>query len=257
MKPHFIIIGAQKAGTTAAIRNLSLHPNISVFRGVTEYGQKEVEFFNQHWERGIGWYESHFPPSQNLVGEKTAELFHRTICHRRMFETNPGFKLILLLRNPVERAYSQWKMAALWKKDETEQFGEVVARGIEALSDSRARNAFYTCSATGRSPWREGYILKGMYAEQLRSLLQWFPSRSIYIAVSERLRRHPEIEYQRLLAFLEVEGRPLDTRDHFLSPPAPPMPDHIVAQLTTVYRGPNDDLFSLLGQEIPEWSSKR
>ena len=128
--PDFLIIGAQKAGTTALARNLALHPEISVFSGKTEFGQKEIEFFNQHWEMGAYWYASHFQNTAAMVGEKTAELLHRKICHERMFQTNPEFKLIVLLRSPVERAYSQWRMAALHKRDEPDGFESVTAKSV-------------------------------------------------------------------------------------------------------------------------------
>ncbi len=56
----FLIVGAQKAGTTAAAFNLNLHQQVDVFRGVTKFNQYEIEFFNQHWGEGVEWYQSHF-----------------------------------------------------------------------------------------------------------------------------------------------------------------------------------------------------
>lgn len=253
MMPHFIIVGAQKAGSTAAIRNLALNANISVFRGVTEFGQKELEFFNQHWDLGKLWYQSHFEPTGKVTGEKTAELLHRTACHPRMFETNPNFKVIVLLRNPVERAYSQWRMAALWKKDECESFEAVVARSITDLDDEHKRIAFYNCCVSDRSSWREGYLLKGMYAEQLRSLLKYFPRRHLYIGISERIRKHPVEEYGKIFDFLGVARCHGDFKEHFISPLDSPLPQRVLDRLQTVYRTPNQDLFAILDEDISEW----
>jgi len=81
---NFLIVGAQKAGTTAAAYNLNLHPRVSVFDGTTEFGQREIEFFNQHWDKGIPWYLGHFEGLIGIRGEKTAELLHRTACHARI-----------------------------------------------------------------------------------------------------------------------------------------------------------------------------
>src|SRR5688572_25508011 len=137
-KPDFIIIGAQKAGTTAAAFNLNKHPSISVFSGITEYGQAEIEFFNQHWERGSDWYFNQLPDDK-IVGEKTAELLHRTICHQRIYLVQPNVKLIVLLRCPIKRAYSQWRMAAFNKKDEVQSFAEVIDAELQILESDKHR----------------------------------------------------------------------------------------------------------------------
>ena len=253
MIPHFIIIGAQKAGTTALARNLALHPEISVFSGVTEFGQKEIEFFNQHWEMGASWYASHFQNTSAMVGEKTAELLHRTICHERLFQTNPQLKLIVLLRSPVERAYSQWKMAALHKRDEPNEFAFVIDRELATRGDNSVREAFYNCLPSRSSCWREGYVLKGMYAEQLRSLWSWFPKNQVFIGISEQIRKDPARVYARILAFLGVPYCELDFQEHFVGPASPPMSSKIRSLLRDTYRIPNERLFSMLGGEPPEW----
>ncbi len=251
--PDFLIVGAQKGGTTAAARNLNLHPDVSVFSGTTEYGQKELEFFNQHWERGVSWYSQHFEAGPRVIGEKTAEVLHRTVCHRRMCEVNPQFKLVVLLRSPVDRAYSQWKMAALVKRDERDSFDAVVSRELAMLNDEMYREWFYGCMETERSCWREGYLLKGFYAEQIESLYRWFPKKNIYVGVSERVRADLASGYRGILDFLEVDFRQAAFVEHFLGRPALPMSHWARETLSRVYREPTQRLFSLLGTEIPEW----
>ena len=252
--PSFIIIGAQKAGTTAAARNLSLHPNIHVFSGTTEYGQKELEFYNQHWERGSAWYASHFADGPKLNGEKTAELLHRTVCHPRMHAVNPGFKLIVLLRSPVDRAYSQWKMAKFTKMDEDETFEEIVTRELASVEVKTYRDSFYQCHEKGKSCWREGYLLKGMYADQLRSLFEWFPKENVFICISERVRSDLSAGYNRIFKFLGVPAFEAPFTEHFPGRPAPPLSTHMRIILTEFYRDPNQQLSSLLSMAIPEWT---
>ena len=251
--PKFLIIGAQKAGTTAAARNLSLHPDISVFSGTTEFGQKEIEFFNQHWEMGIHWYTSHFHDRQDMIGEKTSELLHRKICHERMFKTNSHFKKVVLLRSPVDRAYSQWRMAALHKGDELETFEYVVERERVVLDDKNFREHFYRCVSAGMSCWREGYVLKGMYAEQLDSLFTWFPRDQVWIGVSEQIRSNPANVYATLFDFLGVRRLELNFADHFVGRQSPPMSARVRSLLCDIYREPNERLFSMLNVDIPEW----
>ena len=255
--PDFVIIGGQKCGTTAAARNLSLHPRIEVFRGVTKNGQKnEIEYFNQHWEKGAAWYASHFEAAEMVQGEKTAELLHRTVCHERMFETSPHLKLIVFLRSPVERAYSQWKMAALHKGDESDDFDTVVAREMLLLSDARYREEFYSCRDSGISCWREGYLLKGMYAEQLESLYKWFPKDHVFVAISERIRSSMAEGYSQIFEFLGLESCAAEFLEHFLGKPGPPMSPRARSLLSDLYKTPTERLFSLLGEEVPEWHWK-
>lgn len=254
MLPNFLIVGAQKAGTTAAARNLALHPSVSIYTGTTEYGQKELEFFNQHWERGISWYSRHFESSAALHGEKTAELLHRTICHRRMHETNPRFKLIVLLRSPIERAYSQWKMATFTKGDESDTFDVAIRRELESLSDAKSREMFYNCCPSGKSNWREGYLMKGMYAEQLDSLYQWFPKRQVLVVVSERIRENLATGYNAFFDFLGLSPVKANFLEHYVGREAPPMNAETRRLILRVYREPNEKLFSLLGMSIPEWT---
>lgn len=252
--PDFLIAGGQKCGTTAAARNLSLHSQIHVFRGVTKAGQRnEIEFFNQHWKKGISWYESHFDSVDVLQGEKTSELLHRTVCHQRMAVTNPRFKIVVLLRSPVDRAYSQWRMAALHKGDEPDDFDTVVARDLARLDDPRYRAGFYRCSDTGISCWREGYLLKGMYVEQLESLYKWFPKDQVMVVISEKIRSNMVEGYAALFQFLGLPPLRAEFAEHFVGRPSPPMSPRTRSLLLELYEAPNERLYSLLGEDIPEW----
>ena len=252
--PDFVIIGGQKCGTTAAARNLSLHPRIEVFHGMTKNGQKnEIEFFNQHWEKGVAWYASHFEATEMVQGEKTAELLHRTVCHERMFETNPHLKLIVFLRSPVERAYSQWKMAALHKGDESDDFDTVLAREIPLLGDLCYREKFYDCRDSEISCWREGYLLKGLYAEQLESLYKWFPRDQVFVAISERIRATMAEGYSQIFEFLGLSSYTAEFVEHFLGKPGPPMSPWAKSLLIDFYKTPTECLFSLLEEDVPEW----
>ena len=250
----FIIVGAQKSGTTAAAHNLNKHPNISLFSGKTEYGQAEIEFFNQHWERGIDWYFEQLPKSEGLKGEKTAELLHRTICHERIYSVLPNIKLIVLLRCPIERAFSQWRMAALNKGDESKTFEDVISTELEKLGEIKYVADFYSCSSTEISCWREGYIIKGFYYEQLKSLLKYFPKENIYIGISEHIVKDKQTEYNKMFSFLNVAPFSCDFENIFIGKTSQAMNDKTYNLLKQVYAKPNEELFNLIGYEIEEWN---
>ena len=112
--PDFLIIGTQRGGTTSLYDYLSEHPCIA---GAVK---KEIEFFDLNYHRGIGWYRAHFPSvlerlyarrarGRKLVtGEATPYYLFHPHAPRRMQEAAPESRLIILLRNPVERAYSHY-----------------------------------------------------------------------------------------------------------------------------------------------------
>lgn len=249
----FIIIGAQKAGTTAAAYNLNLHPDLSVFSGVTEYGQREIEFFNQHWERGADWYLSHLDPVKKLRGEKTAELLHRTICHPRIYSVNPNVKLIVLLRSPIERSFSQWKMAVCNKKDEVRSFSEVILDEISKIDMEEYKSHFYSCRERKVSNWREGYVLKSFYYEQLVSLFRFFRRENVYIAISEKIKANMKSEYNKIFRFLEVDDFIDVFEEKFVCSNNLTMHQRDYNNLKDLFKKQNEKLFGLLGYEIKEW----
>lgn len=250
----FIIIGAQKSGTTSAAYNLNLHPEISMFSGVTNFNQYEIEFYNQHWEMGADWYFSHVPPGPGLKGEKTAELLHRLTCHKRIFETNPKVKLIVFLRNPVDRAFSQWKMARYIKKDENRSFPEIVESEINMLKNPEFKNNFYNCHEANVSCWREGYLIKGLYKEQLKNLFTYFSRNQVHIAVSETVRKNKIIQYNKIFNFLGVSDFKAPFEDKFISPSQATMDAFVHEKLIDFYRSYNLELFDFLGFNIDEWT---
>jgi hypothetical protein len=118
-RPSFLVIGGVKCGTTALHRYLCDHPKI------VPAWDKEIHFFDQnvsYIERGPNWYHAKFPPPFRLgVGRQTFEatpsyLYQFPRCAERIYNYDPRLKLIVLLRAPVERAYSHWKMLRLFKR---------------------------------------------------------------------------------------------------------------------------------------------
>src|SRR5690606_21536211 len=102
--PNVLIVGAKRAGTSSMYKYLCMHPDV--------YGsvRKEVEFFSQHYHRGISWYRAHWPifpirarASQVYFEASPNYLFH-PLAAERAKRLVPGAKIIVLLRNPVDRA---------------------------------------------------------------------------------------------------------------------------------------------------------
>jgi hypothetical protein len=108
--PTFIGIGAPRAGTTWLNTLLPSHPDV-----YTPTLRDEINFFDQYYDRGLSWYETLFPPSEQTeryqaIGEITPQYLECDKCPERIFMTLPESKLIVMLRHPVNRAYSQYGM---------------------------------------------------------------------------------------------------------------------------------------------------
>lgn len=206
--PDFLILGGQRCGTT------SLYFYLTERAGVVPALQKEVHFFDDHFARGLNWYRAQFPSSLRkyslerlgkgcfLTGESSPYyLFHPRIPGR-VAEVLPHVKLIVLLRNPIDRAYSHHWLEAKWKT-ETLPFEEAIHAEAERLAGEREKmqeNEGYE-SYNYR---HFSYLSRGIYADQLRTWMNFFPKEQFLILKSEDLYHDPIAILQETLAFLDL-----------------------------------------------------
>ena len=179
--PDFLVLGAQKAGTTALYAYLRWHP------GITGPSWKEVSFFDRHWWRGERWYRGQFPLRSRgrLVGEASPSYLFHPLAPERARAVVPDARLLVVLRNPVDRAYSQYQ--------------HEVALGREPLSfedalaaeEERTRGEVERIVADPRAFshewWDHTYAARGLYAEQLDRWLAVFPRDQLLVVTSDEL----------------------------------------------------------------------
>jgi len=190
----FVICGTQKGGTTALDQYLRGHNQVCMAE------KKEVHFFNEdkYFIDGVDsypTYHSHFSPSKRhkLMGEASPVYMYWDKVPKRIFDYNPNMKLIVLLRNPTERAYSHWNMMRL-NGDEELPF-------LDAIRQEKVR-----CSEKGSLHHRlYSYIDRGFYLKQLRRLWKYFPKNNILIIRSDWLKNNPEAILQNVTDFLNIE----------------------------------------------------
>lgn len=202
----FVVAGTQKGGTTALDAYLRRHPHLCMakLRDGTRLGPhkvlglpKEPHFFDTEGffaERTVDYsvYHGLFDPQPGRVcGECTPSYMWWQNAPRRMWEYNPALKVIVLLRNPVTRAYSHWNMArAYW---ETASFEDALR-----LEPERARRALPLQDR------RFSYLDRGFYTEQLRRLWRFFPPEQVLVLKSERLETQAAATLERVWRFLDV-----------------------------------------------------
>jgi hypothetical protein len=174
--PDFIGIGAQKSGTSWVARVLASHPRISI-------PAKEMHFFDQYWHRGPDWYVSRFQAKQgNLAGEFTPKYMYLPECCERISTTCPDTKLICILRNPVERAVSSYRMMR------------------QRLGESRS---FAECVDT-----TPDLIDRGRYNQQLSPYISKFGEDQMLVLLFEEAAADPQLLASQLAAFLDVDAGP-------------------------------------------------
>ena len=189
MIPDFLVIGASKCGTTYIDACLREHPEIYV-----PPMTKEVFYFDKNYHKGINWYLKHFKyatSQHKVLGECTASYFHSKECPKRIYQTNPNCKLIISLRDPVERCISNY----FHKK----RYGETNLNFYEALEKIPS------------------LINESLYFTQLTNFLKYFDKNQIYIIIYEDLKSNPEICLRKIYDFLGVDNsfKPQSLYDRF------------------------------------------
>ncbi|HXS47682.1 MAG TPA: sulfotransferase domain-containing protein, partial [Solirubrobacterales bacterium] len=169
--PDFLIIGAQKGGTT------SLHAYLSEHRRVSPSSTKEVHFFDHAYDRGLGWYRAHFQRSAkaplSLSGEATPYYLFHPLVPARVAETLPESRLIVILRDPVDRAFSHHNHElALGFEDLP--FEEAIEREPERLEGEQER-ILEDPGYRSFAHQHHSYVSRGRYAEQLERWLAHVP----------------------------------------------------------------------------------
>lgn len=257
--PSFILVGAQRAGTTSLFRALVSHPLVH-----SATFHKGVNYFDVNYDRGLPWYRGHFPTTTSLRSRSggasgapvTFEasgyyLFHPRAA-QRMAADLPHLRLLAMLRDPVERAFSAHKHE-LARGFETEPFEQALE-----LEDARLEGEVERMLADpgyqSFSHRHHAYLRRGQYAEQLLRLGSCFPAEQIHVVDSESFFERPVEVFGRVLDFLELPVVVPDRFDRWNGRPSAPMPERTRSRLREHFASHDRALAALLGRE-PAWTS--
>jgi hypothetical protein len=242
--PAFVIIGAQRAGTTTLYEHLARHPQ------VRPPVRKEIQFLTLHWHRGLRWYRSNFPiwrgPRQ-FSGEASPYYLFHPAAPRRAALTLPSARFIALLREPSARAVSHY----LHNR----------ANGLEPLDLDEAlalEAARLDDDPTGRHHRLYSYVARGLYAEQVRRWRAAVGDR-LLVLLSDELFEAPRETLGRVQAFIGLD--PWQPDDFPLHSPnrsaAPAIEPTTTRRLQETFAAPNRELEALLGRDLTVWCSPR
>jgi sulfotransferase family protein len=273
MLPSFLIIGAQRAGTTSLFDYLLRHPDVAGPRGrdPSVSWSKEIHFFDEKFGKGLDWYRSFFPleatraryrrHGRNLqAGEATPYYLFHPAVPARVAQTIPDVKLIALLRDPVERAYSHFQLNRR-KGREKLSFEEALAAEPERLKDVEEwlHGVAEELPPSGRHRHphhrHRAYFSRGLYAEQLERWLEHFPREQLLVVQTEKLLATPAETYSEVLRFLGLREWHLETYEERNKKPYAQIEPEIRACLEEAFAEPNARLERLLGVSF-SWGTR-
>ena len=244
--PDYLIIGAQKGGTTSLQFYLNQHPSV---RRPT---RKELHYFTLHADRSPGWYRAHFPLRANgtISGDATPYYLFHPAVPARAHAVVPKARLIVLLRDPVKRAHSHYNHeVALGHEDLP--FEDALAAEEERLA-GEAEKLAADPAARSHAHQHHSYVARGRYAEQLERWLEHYPREQLLVLISEELFRDPvgkTLEAQRFLGVPERPPAKLQARN--VRPYTTPLEPALRERLAAGFADDDRRLARLLGRELP------
>jgi sulfotransferase family protein len=244
--PDFLIVGAQKAGTTALYAYLRRHPTI------TGPSWKEVSYFDRHYARGESWYRGNFPnllrSRGELVGEASPSYVFHPLGPERVQALVPEARLIVLVRDPVDRALSHYNHELALGRESLSFEDALAAEGgrLEGEVERLCADPRYF----SRAWWSHTYKARGRYAEQLERWLAVFPREQLLIVPSEELLAEPEHVHARVLEFLGAPPHRLDAYPRVFERQYEVMKPDTRAELADYFAEPNRRLYELVGRDL-------
>jgi hypothetical protein len=250
--PDFIIVGAQKSGTTSLWSYLIQHPHI-----IPSYPER-VHFFDgglnpaiDHFTLGEEWYRAHFPLKKRLGGhDKTFEwaplYFYNPLAPSRMAEIIPNAKLIFLLRNPTERAISNY-----FHERRSGREPMPLDKALRA-EDKRLESTMLSHNYKNETFIYFSYKHRGLYYQQLTRYLQYYSWEQMCVLSSEEFFNEPERNLRMIFDFVGVDDqfKIKDLRPKNVGYNRAPIDPYIRAQLDEYFRPSNRALYKLVGRDF-------
>ncbi len=210
ISPDFFIIGAAKCGTTSLYDYLIQHPQI------IPASQKEIFFFDGYFDMGILWYKAYFSTylekyfkkilqkKDLITGEANPNYIFHPLVPKRIFNAFPNAKLIIILRNPVDRAYSDYNMRVRMN-DENLSFEDSLKDEKRRVMGEREKiyknENYFSYNLTTYS-----YLDRGIYIEQIKDWMNLFSKKQMLILRTEDLDENPNKILKQTFEFLGISN---------------------------------------------------
>ena len=251
--PDFLVIGAKRCGTTSLYQHLPEHPCIS------KSPHDNMGFFNDNFHLGVNWYKSFFPTTftRNKIKSKfgdflafdvTTKYMEEESTANNVYQTKPNMKIIIILRNPVDRAYSQYHLSVR-QTAERRSFEDVVEENMNRLNKESHEHYKIKPKFSAKE---DNYLKKGLYALQLRYWLKIFPRENILIVSTEEFESNQQIIYNKIFEFLNISKFEVKNTKKMQKGNYPPIKSETRNLLLDYFRPHNHELFELINMEF-DW----
>ena len=237
--PDFIVIGVQKGGTTSLYNYLIEHPDIYPAL------HKEIHFFDRNYHRGLNWYRANFPLSitknikkiQNkdfVTGEATPDYLLHDSVSQKIKETIPSTKLIAVLRNPIDRAYSHYNMRVN-TGDEKLSFEEAIKKEPERINKGGHDHVLFS------------YLHRGHYAQHLKNWLNLFSQKQLLVIETSQLEKNFQKTYDDVCSYLGISSFKLNFKKHHVGKYSNKLNPNTRKELSEYFKPHNEKLYKLIG----------
>ncbi len=258
--PDFLIVGAQRSGTTSLYCGLLAHPSFVA----PLLRRKGVHYFDTGYTHGLDWYRAHFPLASamqarspthghKVTGEASPYYMFHPAAPERIARDLPGVKLVVVLRDPVMRAHSHYQHMR-WEGHEPLATFELALSSessrLAGEEDKLLRDPAYRSF----SHQHHAYARRGLYARQLERLFDHVDPSRVLVTSSALLFSDPASQLARIVEFVGLEphgcAAPLGVHN---STRVDPMQPTTYRWLRDYYEEPNRDLHDLLGWRVFPW----
>jgi hypothetical protein len=253
--PDYLVIGTKRGGTTSLQQYLTAHPDV-----LEPKAAKASHYFDVNHDKGWSWYRAHFPMQSWMdrqrasgrpvvVGEASPYYCFHPLALDRIASQLPTVRMIIVLRDPVERAWSHYSYEVA-RGNEDLPFAEAIDAEPERLAGAEER--IRTGQVRDDRHWRlHSYLRRGHYAEQITAVHRLFPPEQLHVVVSEELFAQPLEVMNGVFEFLAVgpvEGGRFDAANANRKSALEP---ELRERLATYYAPHNQRLYEVLGRELP------
>lgn len=256
VNPLFIVAGAQRCGTTTLYRLLEQHPNL-----VRPTASKGIGYFDDSYCEGFRWYRAHFPlrltarlivprSEPYYTFESSGYYLVHPLAARRIAHDLPYVKVVVVVRNPVDRAHSAHAHEVARGFD-TLGFEEAIRSEPERTRGERERLIADTSYAS-YAHRHYAYLERGRYAEQISEMRRWLGTDKVYVMEADRFFLDPVAEFRALQDWLGLPLWDPPTVERSNERAREPMPDKLRAELLDYFEPFDADLAEILGRP-PSW----
>lgn len=207
--PDFFCVGAQKSGSSTLYWWLRQHPQLGMSF------DKESKFLDRHFEKGKKWYRHQFPltSSKKLAGDNTPYYLFHPLVPERAHSLCPEAKVIMILRNPINRAFSQYQMECRKGREVHGSFEEAIKGELERISKAKS-DLLADPLGYHHTFENTSYLSRGIYMDQIAQWLKWYKRDQMLILTSEAFFNEPKKELEEVYDFLNIDQK---LPDNFLS----------------------------------------